>query len=106
MADEIRSVIADDVSRMKNTLGKVPGLAVILVGERKDSQTYVRNKMKACQEVGIMSFMTKLPEDCAETEVLDAVSSFNENPAVHGILVQLPLPQVISRTISIIYIIS
>ncbi|OVA17148.1 Tetrahydrofolate dehydrogenase/cyclohydrolase [Macleaya cordata] len=93
MADEIRSVIADEVSRMKSAIGKVPRLAVILVGERKDSQTYVRNKIKACQEVGIMSVMTELPEDCAESEVLNAVSSFNENPAVHGILVQLPLPQ-------------
>lgn len=83
---------------MKDTIGKVPGLAVILVGQRKDSQSYVRNKIKACQEVGITSLMAELPEDCEEDEVLSAVSSFNDNPSVHGILVQLPLPQVISKT--------
>lgn len=83
---------------MKDAIGKVPGLAVILVGQRKDSQSYVRNKIKACQEVGIASLMAELPEDCEEDEVLSAVSSFNGNPSVHGILVQLPLPQVISKT--------
>ncbi|XP_026427547.1 bifunctional protein FolD 1, mitochondrial-like [Papaver somniferum] len=93
MADEIRSEIANEVSRMKNEIGKVPGLAVVLVGERKDSQIYVRKKIEACEEVGIMSLMTELPEDCTEIEVLDAVSSYNVDPAVHGILVQLPLPQ-------------
>lgn len=98
IAEEIRSEIADEVCRMKDAIGKVPGLAVILVGQRKDSQSYVRNKIKACQEVGIASLMAELPEDCEEDEVLSAVSSFNGNPSVHGILVQLPLPQVISKT--------
>ncbi|KAF5205838.1 Bifunctional protein fold [Thalictrum thalictroides] len=78
---------------MKNTIGKVPGLAVILVGQRRDSQAYVRNKIKACQEVGIMSLTTELPDDCVEDEVLHAVSNFNEDPSIHGVLVQLPLPQ-------------
>ncbi|XP_068668575.1 bifunctional protein FolD 1, mitochondrial-like isoform X2 [Aristolochia californica] len=93
MADEIRLEIADEVRRMKDTLGKVPGLAVVLVGERRDSQIYVRNKIKACEEVGITSLMAALPEDCSEAEVVDTVSGFNDNPSVHGILVQLPLPQ-------------
>ncbi|KAJ8624591.1 hypothetical protein MRB53_033121 [Persea americana] len=93
ISEEIRSGIAEEVCRMKDTIGKVPGLAVILVGQRKDSQSYVRNKIKACQEVGITSLMAELPEDCEEDEVLSAVSSFNDNPSVHGILVQLPLPQ-------------
>ncbi|XP_010278897.1 PREDICTED: bifunctional protein FolD 1, mitochondrial isoform X2 [Nelumbo nucifera] len=93
MAEEIRSGIASEIKRMRDATGKVPGLAVILVGNRKDSQTYVRNKIKACEEVGITSLMAELPDKCGEDEVLDAVLSFNENPSVHGILVQLPLPQ-------------
>ncbi|XP_058075208.1 bifunctional protein FolD 1, mitochondrial isoform X2 [Magnolia sinica] len=93
IAEEIRSEIADEVSRMKDAIAKVPGLAVIIVGQRKDSQTYVRNKIKACQEVGIASLMAEFPEDSAEDEVVRAVASFNDNPSVHGILVQLPLPQ-------------
>ncbi|XP_057972038.1 bifunctional protein FolD 1, mitochondrial [Malania oleifera] len=93
IAEEIRSGIASEVCRMKESIGKVPGLAVILVGQRRDSETYVRNKVIACEEVGIKSLMTKLPDNCTEDEVLNAVSSLNDNPSVHGILVQLPLPQ-------------
>ena len=81
---------------MNNAIKKVPGLAVILVGQRRDSQSYVRYKTKACEEVGIKSLLTELPEDCADDVVVNAVSGFNEDPSIHGILVQLPLPQVIS----------
>lgn len=69
-----------------------PGLAVVLVGSRKDSETYVRNKKKACAEVGIASFGADLPEDVSEADVLRVVSDFNADERVHGILVQLPLP--------------
>lgn len=93
IAEEIRSRITSEVCRMKEIIGEVPGLAVILVGQRRDSQTYVRNKIKACEEAGIKSLMTELPENCKEEEVINAVSSFNEDPSIHGILVQLPLPQ-------------
>lgn len=89
----IKSKIAGEVRRMKKCLGKVPGLAVILVGQRRDSQTYVRNKIMACEEVGIKSLVTELPTDCAEAEVRNAVTKFNKDPSIHGILVQLPLPQ-------------
>ncbi|CAN1820565.1 Bifunctional protein FolD 4, chloroplastic [Linum perenne] len=61
---------------------------------KKDSATYVRNKKKACESVGINSFEVCLPEDSAETEVLKYISDFNDDPAVHGILVQLPLPKI------------
>lgn len=77
---------------MKEAIGVVPGLAVVLVGDRKDSATYVRNKKKACEAVGINSYEAHLPEDTTEQEVLKHISSFNGNPSVHGILVQLPLP--------------
>ncbi|CAI0445008.1 unnamed protein product [Linum tenue] len=93
VAKEIRDEITTEVSRMKDAIGVVPGLAVMLIGERKDSATYVRNKKKACESVGINSFEVRLPEDSAETEVLKFISDFNDDPAVHGILVQLPLPK-------------
>ncbi|RDX94931.1 Bifunctional protein FolD 1, mitochondrial, partial [Mucuna pruriens] len=90
---EIKSKIAAKVRQMKKCLGKVPGLAVILVGQRRDSQTYVRNKIMACEEVGIKSLVTELPTDCAASDVQNAIMRFNKDPSIHGILVQLPLPQ-------------
>lgn len=100
IAEEIRSRVASDVKRMKECIGKVPGLAVILVGERRDSQTYVRNKIKACEEAGIKSVLTELPNYCAEEDVTTALLKFNADPSVHGILVQLPLPEVIPQLVS------
>lgn len=79
---------------MKELIGQVPSLAVILVGQRRDSQTYVRNKIIASEEVGIKFKMTSLPENCTECEVCNALCRFNEDPSIHGILMQLPLPQV------------
>ncbi|KAJ6811773.1 bifunctional protein FolD 1, mitochondrial-like [Iris pallida] len=93
IAEEIRAVISEEVRQMKDTIKKVPGLAVVLVGQRRDSETYVRNKTKACQEVGIASLLAELSEDCREEDILNAVTSFNRDPSVHGILVQLPLPK-------------
>ncbi|KAL0428902.1 UNVERIFIED_CONTAM: Bifunctional protein FolD 4, chloroplastic [Sesamum radiatum] len=92
VAKEIREEIATEISRMKESTGVVPGLAVILVGDRKDSATYVRNKKKACESVGIKSYEVHLAEDTSEQEVLKYISSFNDDPSVNGILVQLPLP--------------
>ena len=94
VAKQIREEITAEVSRMKDAIGVVPGLAVILVGDRKDSATYVRNKKKACESVGIKSFEVNLPENATEQEVLKHISDFNDDPSVHGILVQLPLPKV------------
>ncbi|XP_022924998.1 bifunctional protein FolD 1, mitochondrial-like isoform X1 [Cucurbita moschata] len=93
IADEITSGITSEVRRMKNSMGKVPGLAVIMVGERRDSQTYVRNKIAACEEAGIKSEVSSLPDNCTEDQVLNVLSHFHEDPSIHGILVQLPLPQ-------------
>ena len=94
VAKKIREEISVEVSRMKDEIGVVPGLAVVLVGDRKDSATYVRNKKKACESVGINSFEVNLPENSTEQQVLDFISGFNDDPSVHGILVQLPLPSV------------
>ena len=75
----------------------IPGLAVVLVGDRKDSETYVRSKKKACAEAGIESFGTDLPGDATEEEVLEVVAAYNADPSVHGILVQLPMPDHINE---------
>ena len=93
IAQAVRDEVRDKVSAMRAATGKAPGLAVVLVGERKDSQTYVRSKKKACEEAGIVSFGTDLPEDATEEEVLAVVAAYNADPNVHGILVQLPMPK-------------
>lgn len=92
ISEVIRAEIKAEVEEMKTKYGKVPGLATVLVGERKDSQTYVRSKKKACAEVGIASFGHDLPENISQAELLQIVRELNANPEVHGILVQLPLP--------------
>ncbi len=92
IAATIRSEIAEEVAQMKATHGVVPGLATVLVGDRKDSQTYVRMKKKACAEVGITSFGYDLPGDASQEEVIQLVRELNANPDIDGILVQLPLP--------------
>ncbi len=92
IANTIHGEIAAEVAKMKADFGRVPGLATVLVGERKDSQTYVRMKKKACAEVGINSFGHDLPADISQAELLKVVQELNANPDVNGILVQLPLP--------------
>lgn len=69
-----------------------PGLAVILVGDDPASHVYVRNKIKACEKAGIKSFESRLPEKATQAEVAAEIQAFNDNPAVHGILLQLPVP--------------
>ncbi|KAL3717587.1 hypothetical protein ACJRO7_009083 [Eucalyptus globulus] len=97
IAQTIRSEIASEVSHLSQKYGKVPGLAVVIVGTRKDSQSYVSMKRKACAEVGITSFDVDLPEQVSEADLIDKVHELNANPDVHGILVQLPLPKHINE---------
>ncbi|KAI3460818.1 hypothetical protein Pfo_017481 [Paulownia fortunei] len=97
VAQTIRSEIAVEVRRLSQTYGKVPGLAVVIVGKRKDSQSYVNMKRKACAEVGIKSIDLDLPEEVFESELIGKVHELNANPDVHGILVQLPLPKHINE---------
>ena len=77
---------------MKATYGVTPGLAVILVGDRRDSATYVRSKKRACTEIGITSFGYDFPATVTLEELLAKIDELNADPAVNGILVQLPLP--------------
>jgi 5,10-methylene-tetrahydrofolate dehydrogenase/methenyl tetrahydrofolate cyclohydrolase len=88
IAAQIRTELKTRVS----TLRSAPGLAVILVGSRRDSQTYVRMKKKACEECGIASFGFDYPDTVTEDEVLMKIAELNNDDSVHGILVQLPLP--------------
>ena len=69
-----------------------PGLAVVLVGENPASQVYVRNKVKACQDAGLHSVLEKYEASMTEAALLERVNALNNDPAIHGILVQLPLP--------------
>ena len=98
------SIIADIKNRVisNQTNGiNPPGLAVIQVGEDPASSVYVRNKRKACEEVGMLSFNYDLIESTTQKELLDLVTSLNANPEVSGILIQLPLPSHINETIVI-----
>ncbi|KAI9082484.1 hypothetical protein K1719_035353 [Acacia pycnantha] len=97
VAQAIRSEISDEVRLLSQKYGQVPGLAVVIVGNRKDSQSYVGMKRRACAEVGIKSFDVDLPEQVSEADLLKQVHELNANPDVHGILVQLPLPKHINE---------
>ena len=88
-----RGEIAAGVEKFKADFGYAPGLAVILVGDDPASAVYVRNKHKGCLEVGITSFEIRMPADTAEAALLEKIDELNADPAVHGILVQLPLPK-------------
>ncbi|MEW6685140.1 MAG: bifunctional methylenetetrahydrofolate dehydrogenase/methenyltetrahydrofolate cyclohydrolase FolD [Candidatus Edwardsbacteria bacterium] len=91
IAAEIQAEIKQQTQELKDR-GTVPGLGVILVGEDPASQVYVRNKEKACSEVGIYTETFRLPEATPEQEILSQISQWNEDKKIHGILVQLPLP--------------
>jgi methylenetetrahydrofolate dehydrogenase (NADP+) / methenyltetrahydrofolate cyclohydrolase len=93
IAAKVRADVAADVARMKAQHGFAPGLAVVLVGEDPASKVYVRNKAEQTVAVGMQSFEHKLPEETTEAALLDLVARLNRDPAVHGILVQMPLPK-------------
>ena len=91
-AEKVRTQVAAHVSRLKDEHGITPGLAVVLVGEDPASEVYVRNKGKQTLEAGMNSFEHKLPAETSEADLLELIDRLNNDPAVHGILVQLPLP--------------
>ncbi len=92
---QIAQQVRDDIQRevAARSAKGVPGLAVVLVGDDPASQIYVRNKRKMCEAVGIYSEEYRLPETAKESEVLERIEALNQNPKIHGILVQLPLPK-------------
>jgi methylenetetrahydrofolate dehydrogenase (NADP+) / methenyltetrahydrofolate cyclohydrolase len=87
----IRASISTEVATLKSQ-GVLPGLAVILVGEDPASQVYVRNKVKACEDVGMRSVLERYDATLSEADLLSRVRELNQDPSIHGILVQLPLP--------------
>lgn len=96
IGQEIRQSVAEQVSKLKGQ-GITPGLAVILVGDNPASQTYVRNKQKSCEAIGIYSELIKLPKEVSEEELLAQIRFLNNSESIHGILVQLPLPEHINE---------
>ena len=93
LAARLRAEIADGVASLKSEKGVTPGLAVILAGDNPASISYVTAKERACAEAGMLSRELRLPADVPEAELLSAISKLNSDPAIHGILVQLPLPK-------------
>lgn len=91
LAKKLRLEIAAQAANL-TAKGTKPGLAVLLVGEDPASQVYVRNKVKACEEAGFYSLLEKHPENFSQVELLKRIHELNEDPQIHGILVQLPLP--------------
>ncbi|MFW7187516.1 bifunctional methylenetetrahydrofolate dehydrogenase/methenyltetrahydrofolate cyclohydrolase FolD [Lysinibacillus sp. BNK-21] len=92
IGQEIRNAVAERVIRLKER-GLTPGLAVVLVGDNQASATYVRNKQKSCEAIGMFSELIKLPEETTQEELLAQIELLNQREDIHGILVQLPLPK-------------
>ena len=98
LSKEIRSEVAESTLNLKALHNLTPGLAAVLVGDDPASAVYVRNKGRACDEVGIFSEVFRLPKDTTQESVLDLVEDLNRDDRFHGILVQLPLPEQIDET--------
>ena len=93
ISGEIRTELAEKTRAFETAYGTVPGLAVIIVGEDPASRVYVRNKHKACAEVGFYSEVHELPADSTQEQIIALIDKLNEQENIHGILVQLPLPK-------------
>ncbi len=97
IARQITEEVRKEVEDLKTLHGVTPGLATVLVGEDPASQVYVGSKVKMCQNLGIYSERIDLPADISETKLLEVVEGLNNNPKIHGILVQVPLPKHINE---------
>jgi len=97
VAQEMRTEMKAEIRRLKTEHDLVPGLAVVLVGDNPASLSYVKGKQKAGDEVGIYSREYKFDADYSEEELLTLIGELNEDPKIHGILVQLPLPKQINE---------
>lgn len=97
LSAKLKAQMAEQVVALKEQYGRVPSLAVILVGENPASQSYVRGKIKACAECGFESILTTMPESVSEQELLSEIAKLNADERVDGVLVQLPLPRHINE---------
>jgi methylenetetrahydrofolate dehydrogenase (NADP+)/methenyltetrahydrofolate cyclohydrolase len=93
VAQDIRNELKIDIEKFKTAGRGVPGLVVIMVGDNPASEIYVRNKAKACEEIGMKAKTEKYPADMIESDLLQLINAYNNNKEFHGILVQLPLPK-------------
>jgi methylenetetrahydrofolate dehydrogenase (NADP+)/methenyltetrahydrofolate cyclohydrolase len=101
VAQELRDALTSEVKQLQDERGITPGLTVVLVGEDPASQVYVRNKVRQTQEVGMISNEIRMSADTSQEALLDVLHTLNADPAVHGILVQLPLPKHIDESLII-----
>ena len=99
VSSEIRLEISQETAEFIQKTGIQPHLVVIIVGNDAASMTYVKNKKKACEDVGFKSTVIELPEETPEVELLEQIKELNEDLTVHGILVQLPLPKHIDEKV-------
>ena len=90
---DLKNEMKASVENYKNLTGKVPGLTIIIVGQDPASQVYVRNKAKTCKEIGMISTVIAMPAETTQKQLFDTIEDLNNDPAVHGILVQEPLPK-------------
>src|SRR4051794_34632923 len=97
LAQTMQAELATEVAAFRAEKGIAPGLTAVLVGDNPASQVYVRNKIRACAAAGFASSVIERPADLSQAEMLDLVARLNADPAVHGILVQLPLPKQIDE---------
>ena len=93
LSQKLKAQIKVETSQLKERIGKVPGLAIVLLGDNPASKIYVNSKIKGCRELGFESFAYFLPEDTSEEKVLELIENLNNDERVNGILVQLPLPK-------------
>ncbi len=98
LSAKIEKTVADEVKILKNKVGSVPGLAVILVGQDPASAAYVSMKKKACDRVGFYSVTHEMPQDISQDAIEKTITMMNDNPNIDGILIQLPLPSQIDTT--------
>jgi len=99
IAEQIQKELEVEVKKFKEETKITPGLAVILVGERKDSATYVRMKQQAAEKIGMKMFLKTFPGDITQIDLIKAVKDCNENKEIHGLIVQLPLPSHIDEKV-------
>ncbi|MEM6772604.1 MAG: tetrahydrofolate dehydrogenase/cyclohydrolase catalytic domain-containing protein, partial [Bacteroidota bacterium] len=92
LAATIKAELKQEVDGIRAAGGKIPHLAAVLIGDNPASQVYVRNKVRSCEEVGFKSSLIRRDETVTQVEVLAIVDDLNNDPAIHGILVQSPLP--------------
>lgn len=98
VSQHIREDVTTEVETLRNKSGITPGLAAVLVGDNPASEIYVRNKRKACEQVGIYSEEHRLSKETTQSELLSLIDTLNQDENIHGILVQLPLPEQIDST--------